>query len=56
MISLEMKNNDPILKGSSIVSNNQNTKIYKTVFSTCNKKNKKCRGWELNTNNLHITK
>ena len=39
--------NDPILKGSSIVSNNQNTKIYKTVFSTCNKKNKKCRGWEL---------
>ena len=30
--------NDPILKGSSIISNNQNTKIYKTVFSTCNKK------------------
>ena len=41
------EDNDPILKGSSIVSNNQNTKIYKTVFSTCNKKNKKCRGWEL---------
>ncbi len=41
------ENNDPILKGSSIVSNNQNTKIYKTVFSTCNKKNKNCRGWEL---------
>ena len=41
------EDNDPILKGSSIVSNNQNTKIYKTVFSTCNKKNKNCRGWEL---------
>ncbi len=41
------EDNDPILKGSSIVSNNQNTKIYKTVFSTCNKKNKSCRGWEL---------
>ena len=41
------ENNDPVLKGSSIVSNNQNTKIYKTVFSTCNKKNKNCRGWEL---------
>ena len=41
------KNNDPILKGSSIISNDQNTKIYKTVFSTCNIENKKCRGWEL---------
>ena len=41
------ENNDPILKGSSIVSNNENTKIYKTVFSTCNKKNKNCRAWEL---------
>ena len=29
------------------MSNKQNTKIYKTVFSTCNKKNKNCRGWEL---------
>ncbi len=41
------ENNDPILKGSSVVSNSQKTKIYKTVFSTCNKKNKNCRGWEL---------
>ena len=29
------------------ISNNENTKIYKTVFSTCNKDNKECRGWEL---------
>ena len=41
------ESNDPILKGSSIVSNQENTKIYKTVFSTCNKEDKKCRGWEL---------
>ena len=40
-------NNDPILKGKGIISNDQNTKIYKTVFSTCNKSNKNCRGWEL---------
>ncbi len=41
------ENNDPILKGSSIVSNDERTKIYKTVFSTCNIENKNCRGWEL---------
>ncbi len=41
------KNNDPVLKGSSIISNDENTKIFKTVFSTCNAKNKSCRGWEL---------
>ena len=40
-------NNDPILMGKSILSNNENTKIYKTVFSTCNIENKRCRGWEL---------
>ncbi len=40
-------NNDPVLKGSSILSNKNNTKIYKTVFSTCNVENKNCRGWEL---------
>ncbi len=41
------ENNDPRLKGSSIFSNDKNTKIYKTVFSTCNMDNKNCRGWEL---------
>ena len=42
-------NNDPILKGRSAVSNNKETKIYKTVFSTCNTKNKNCPGWEIET-------
>ncbi len=41
------KNNKPVLKGGSVLSNNKNTKIYKTVFSTCNKENKNCRGWEI---------
>ena len=39
--------NDPILKGKSATSDNDSTKIYKTVFSTCSKENKNCRGWEL---------
>ena len=36
--------NDPILKGRSSYSNNDELKIYKAVFSTCNTDNKKCRG------------
>ncbi len=39
--------NDPLLKGKSITSNDKKTKIYKSVFSTCNKKDKNCRGWEM---------
>ena len=42
-------NNDPVLKGRSAISNNEQTKIYKTVFSTCNTANKKCPGWEIET-------
>ena len=41
------ENNDPILKGKAVKSSKNNTKIYKTVFSTCNKTNKSCRGWEI---------
>ena len=41
------ENNDPQLKGKSVTSNDRETKIYKTVFSTCNVENKNCRGWEL---------
>ncbi len=41
--------NDPILKGRSAVSNSKETKIYKTVFTTCNTENKSCPGWELET-------
>ena len=39
--------NDPILKGKSTTSDNDKTRIYKAVFSTCSMENKKCRGWEL---------
>ena len=42
-------NNDPILKGRSAISNDKQTKIFKTVFSTCNTTNKKCPGWEIET-------
>ena len=41
--------NDPILKGKSAISNQKETKIYKTVFSTCNTNNKNCPGWEIET-------
>lgn len=41
------KENDPALKGRSVVSNNKQTKIQKSVFSTCSLVNKKCRDWEL---------
>ena len=41
------EDNDPLLKGKSTISNNEKTTIQKAVFSTCNTDNKKCRGWEL---------
>ena len=41
--------NEPTLKGRSSYSNDDELKVYKGVFSTCNIQNKKCRGWELNT-------
>ena len=41
--------NEPRLKGRSSYSNDDELKVYKGVFSTCNIQNKKCRGWELNT-------
>ena len=42
-------NNDPILKGRSALSNQSETKIHKTVFSTCNTENKLCPGWSIET-------
>ena len=48
--------NDPILKGASTTSNNDETKVYKTVFSTCNIENKKCRGWELQSEEFNHDK
>ncbi len=41
------KNNDPLLRGKGVISNDDKTKIYKTVFSTCSMENKTCRGWEM---------
>ncbi len=40
-------NNDPILKGRGATSDDKETKIYKVAFTTCNTENKKCPGWEL---------
>ena len=48
--------NDPLLKGKGAISNNDFTKIYKTVFSTCNMENKKCRGWELQSEEFNHEK
>jgi len=42
-------NNDPILKGKGATSTKDKTKIYKAAFTTCNTENKKCPGWELQT-------
>ena len=42
--------NEPLLKGRSIYSNDNELNVYKAVFSTCNIINKNCRGWEVNTN------
>ena len=39
--------NDPILKGKGATSDENKTKIYKVAFTTCNTDNKKCPGWEL---------
>ncbi len=41
--------NDPVLKGRSAYSNDDELKLYNAAFSTCNIEKKKCRGWELNS-------
>ena len=41
--------NDPKLKGRTVISNENETLISKAVFSTCNTENKKCPGWEIQT-------
>ena len=40
-------NNQPVLKGKATTSDEYKTKIYKVAFTTCNTENKKCPGWEL---------
>jgi len=42
-------NNQPVLKGKGSTSDEYKTKIYKAAFTTCNTENKKCPGWEIQT-------
>ena len=42
-------NNQPVLKGKGSTSDDSKTKIYKAAFTTCNIENKKCPGWEIQT-------
>ena len=48
------KQND-LLKGR-LISNDNEKKIYKKIFSTCNTLNKICRGWELNSKEFNHDK
>ena len=48
--------NDPVLKGRSAISNDMETKIYKTVFTTCNTENKSCPDGKLKPRNLLMIK
>ena len=41
------------MRGRGGYSNDEELKVYKAVFSTCNIENKKCRGWELSADNLN---
>ena len=50
------KKNDPLLKGRSAHSSEENLKIYKAIFSTCNTAKKNCRGWELNSEEFNHDK
>ena len=48
--------NDPVLKGRAAISNENELRLYKAVFSTCNIENKNCRGWELNSEEFNHDK
>ena len=39
--------NDPRLKGNSLISEENNTTIYKGSFTTCNQKDNKCPPWSI---------
>ena len=51
-----IENNDPILRGRSGTSDDKSLRVYKTVFSTCNIENRKCRGWELESEEFNHNK
>ena len=47
------KNNEPRLKGNAVVSNKDETNIYKAVFTTCKKiKGKKCPSWSISADEV----
>ena len=50
------KNNDPRLKGNSIIINNGITEISKGVFTTCKKRNGKCPPWQLSAEKIQHDK
>tara|TARA_Y100000590_G_scaffold290413_1_gene326886 strand:- start:435 stop:2810 length:2376 start_codon:yes stop_codon:yes gene_type:complete len=39
--------NDPRLKGNSLISEENNTTVYKGSFTTCNQEDKKCPPWSM---------
>ena len=49
------KNNEPRLKGLSVVYNNENTEVTKGVFTTC-KKTDKCPPWQLSAEKINHDK
>ncbi len=53
---MENEKNDPKLVGKSVISDDDKQKFFKTVFSTCNIEDKKCRGWELQSEEFRHNK
>ena len=53
----ENENNEPRLKGKSVVSNLNETTVYKAAFTTCKKnKKKKCPSWSIYADEAHHNK
>ncbi len=44
--------NNPRLKANSMISENNETKIYKGNFTTCNQKENKCPAWSISAENV----
>ena len=50
------KNNQPRLKGNSIIYDSENTEIIKGVFTTCQKRDNKCPPWQLSAKKIQHNK
>tara|TARA_B100001057_G_scaffold483091_1_gene559381 strand:- start:5750 stop:8137 length:2388 start_codon:yes stop_codon:yes gene_type:complete len=50
------KNNEPRLKGNSVIFNNGVTEITKGVFTTCKRRNEKCPPWQLSAEKINHNK